>query len=79
MVQQELTISYDPKADVLYCSFGLPQEAISEETDDGVIVRKHPDTGEIVGSTVVDFSRRFQERPGEAIKLISGAGELQRV
>jgi len=65
----ELKISYDPKGDVLYCSFGDPREAISTETDDGVIIRLDPNTEDVVGVTVLDFSKRFQERPGDVLSF----------
>ncbi len=64
-----MDIQYDPSADVLYCSFGKPQEAIGEEIDDGIIVRRNVETNAIVGITVIDFSRRFSERPGEVVSI----------
>jgi uncharacterized protein YuzE len=64
-----MDIQYDPSADVLYCSFGKPQEAIGEEVDDGIIVRRNVETNAIVGITVIDFSRRFSERPGEVVSI----------
>lgn len=54
----EMNLSFDPKADVLYCSFGEPREALSVEMDDGVVLRLNPDTDEVVGFTVVDFLKR---------------------
>jgi uncharacterized protein YuzE len=64
-----MDIHYDPSADVLYCSFGKPQEAIGEEVDDGIIVRRNVETNAIVGITVIDFSRRFSQRPGEVVSI----------
>jgi uncharacterized protein YuzE len=64
-----MDIQYDPSADVLYCSFGKPQEAIGEEVDEGIIVRRNVETNAIVGITVIDFSRRFSERPGEVVSI----------
>ena len=49
---------YDRDADVLYCSFGEPQEAISVETDAGIVIRHNPETNEVVGYTVVNFFKR---------------------
>ena len=54
-----LDIHYDPSADVLYCSFGPPQEAVGEETSDGVVVRRNPETNTLVGITVIGFLKRF--------------------
>jgi len=58
-----IDFQYDPAADVLYCSFGPPQEAIGVEVNDGVIVRRHPETNAVVGLTIIDFSRRFTQHP----------------
>jgi uncharacterized protein YuzE len=59
-------IHYDPAADVLYCSFGPPQEAIGEEVGEGIVVRRNPTTNATVGFTVVDFSKRFAAHPAKA-------------
>lgn len=71
MVQtaSELKIQYDRVADVLYCSFGPPREALSMEREGGVVVRVSPDTEEVVGITIVDFFKRFAERPNEAVSV----------
>jgi uncharacterized protein YuzE len=60
MAQQEIEIRfrYDAKNDVFYGSLGEPREAISEEIGDGVFVRRHPETDEIVGLTILDFAKR---------------------
>jgi len=53
------TIFYDREADVLYFTVGKPQEAISREIGNDVLVRVHPKTGEVVGLTVLNFASRF--------------------
>jgi len=65
MAKQEIEfkMKYDATADVLYCSFGEPRVAVSEEQDEGVVVRKDPENDQIVGMTVIDFVKRFSERP----------------
>ena len=62
-------MKYDRSADVLYCSFGTPVEAISVETSNGVIVRKNPDNEEVVGITIVNFFKRFAEHPNQAVDV----------
>lgn len=71
MVQPSTKIQmmYDRSADVLYCSFGEPVEAIGVETSNGVIVRKNPENEEVVGITIVNFFKRFAERPNEAVDV----------
>ena len=61
-----LSISYDPKADVLYVSFGRPCPAVSQETENGMLVREDLETGELVGMTVLDFMKRW---PGPNLGL----------
>jgi len=63
-------MKYDRDADVLYCSFGEPREAISVETQSGIIVRKNPDNEkDIVGITIVNFFKRFAENPGVPVDV----------
>ncbi|GAC1516492.1 MAG: hypothetical protein NVS1B11_37330 [Terriglobales bacterium] len=62
-------MNYDREADVLYCSFGEPQEAISIETEKGIIVRQNPATNEIVGYTVVNFFKRFADSPNKSVSI----------
>jgi uncharacterized protein YuzE len=79
MAQKDLGLSYDPQADVLYCSYGPPREAVSEETSRGIIIRRDPETREVVGFTVLDFSRRFEEKPGEVLTPVREIEELQHI
>lgn len=55
-------IFYDKAGDVLYLSFGQPRIAISEELDDDILLRLDPETGEIVGLTVLNLSIRYGNR-----------------
>jgi len=61
------TIFYDREADVMYLTMGEPQEAISREIGNDVLLRVHPKTGEVVGLTMLNFASRFsnlaQEQP----------------
>lgn len=65
--RRQLRLSYDKAADVLYVSFGAPQEAVSEETGDGMLLRRHPATGEVVGVTILDFEKRFEGQEAAAL------------
>jgi hypothetical protein len=65
-----LDIDYDPVTDVMYCSFGSPVEAVSVETSDGVFLRVDPETNIPVGVTIVDFSKRFTEHPGQKVSVV---------
>lgn len=51
-------ISYDADADVLYLSVGEPRRAISREIGDDVLLRVDPESGAVVGLTVLNLSTR---------------------
>ncbi len=71
MVQaaNELNFKYDRAVDVLYYSFGEPRPALSVEHQNGVVVRLDPDTEEVVGITIIDFFKRFAEKPNELVSV----------
>lgn len=58
-------IFYDREADVLYLTMGEPQEAISREVGNDVLLRVHPKTGKVVGLTVLNFVSRFSNIASE--------------
>jgi uncharacterized protein YuzE len=56
---------YDRKADVLYLSLGKPQRAKTIELGEDFVLRLHPKSGQVVGITIINFSKHFpQLRPG---------------
>jgi len=55
---RNIAVDYDPEGDVLYISFGKPQEADdSDVTEEGVIIRLKE--GKIVGLTILNASKRM--------------------
>ena len=66
-----VTSAYDEQADILYLWLGKkPQEAISVTSNEGHLVRLHPETYKIVGVTVFDFCRKWQaDDPGGSIEF----------
>ena len=54
-------IFYDREADVLYLTIGEPQEAVSKEMGNDVLLRVDPNTEKIVGMTVLNFTSRFSD------------------
>jgi len=55
---RNMEVDYDSVGDVLYISFGKPQEADdSDITDEGVIIRLKE--GKIVGLTILNASKRM--------------------
>ena len=60
---KKLRMAYDKEGDVLDVSLGDPCQAISEEVEDDFFVRRHPDTGEIVGFSVLKSSNNTLVNP----------------
>ncbi|MGB9612692.1 MAG: DUF2283 domain-containing protein [Candidatus Margulisiibacteriota bacterium] len=56
---KELSFSYDKSGDVLYMTIGKPREAISIEEPEDILVRIDPKTKEVVGLTILNFSKHF--------------------
>jgi hypothetical protein len=60
-----IQINYDDNADVLYLSFGKPQECISIEVEDGILLRyagysKPPKPVlKLNGITIIDVSKKI--------------------
>jgi hypothetical protein len=65
---QKLTLRYDPVGDILFIDKVRPYpEQDSEELEDEVIVRMHPDTGEIENLEILFYTARL--RRGEELEL----------
>jgi len=65
MNKKKIFISYDNEADVVYLSFGKPIKAEADEISNGVFARYKPETKELVGLTIVSFSKKFDKHPKE--------------
>lgn len=62
---KKVSISYDKEADVVYLSFNKPSAAEGEEIEEGVFARYDPKTKELVGLTILNFSKKFALKPTE--------------
>jgi len=58
--KSKLHIHYNREADVLYISFGEPKPAEGIDIGDGTILRIEPKTEEVVGLTILNFSKRVE-------------------
>jgi len=56
---ENIKFHYDREADVMYFSLGMPKKAKTLEITDDFILRLNPETQEVVGLTIVDFSKYF--------------------
>ena len=62
-MMKKLNYYYDKQADVLYFSKGKPsRKALSQETSDDVILRFNPGLKEIVGFTILNFTKRLKQK-----------------
>jgi len=58
-MEKMMQIFYDKQGDVLYITVGNPRPANTEEVGDDILLRHDPDSGEVIGLTVLNFSSRF--------------------
>lgn len=56
-----LRMAYDKEGDVLDVALGEPVTAVSEEVEDDFFVRRDPDSGEVIGFSVLNFEKWFRE------------------
>ena len=60
MNRKELMFGYDREVDVLYISLGKPEKGMQYiELNSNLILRLDPKSKEIVGITIIDFSKQF--------------------
>jgi len=69
MEKRSIKLSYDKVADVLYISFGEPQKGIAEETESGILIRRHPKSRQVIGITIIDFEKRFSTTKEQTLPI----------
>ena len=67
-MEKKMKFFFDKEGDVLDISLGEPEEAISREVEDDIIVRINA-KNEIVGFTMINFEKRFEKSNKEDIPL----------
>ena len=60
--KNKLKIVYDREADVLYVTKGTPEYTDYVKYTEDVILRFHPETKQLVGFTLIDFSEHFAQQ-----------------
>jgi uncharacterized protein YuzE len=53
---RSVRITYDPEGDILYVTFGHPTEATGYQLSDQMLLRVNPQTQEVAGLTIRNFS-----------------------
>ena len=73
MNRKELMFGYDKEVDVLYISLGKPQKGMQYiELSTKLILRVEPKYKEIVGITIINFSKQFSwERYFSKVPIIA--------
>lgn len=66
-MQKTVQFHFDREADVLYLSVGKPQKAKTVEAGEDFVLRLHPKSGQVIGITIINFSKHFpQLKPGRS-------------
>ena len=63
--QNRIKIFYDREVDVLYVTRGNPEYTDYVEYAEDILLRFHPDTKQLVGFTLIDFSRHFANKESD--------------
>jgi len=71
---KEIRMVYDETGDILDIAIGEPGEAISKEIEDDFFLRVKPDTGEVVGFSILNFRKWFKN--AKDIKILPVKAEL---
>ena len=60
-------ITYDPEGDILFITFGAPTPSTGYQVAEQVLLRVHPDSGQVTGLTILNYS--VHARSGSPIRL----------
>jgi uncharacterized protein YuzE len=74
-LKNQLTFQYDHTTDTLSISSGQPINTDTIGLDENVIVHVEPQTGTVVGLTILDFMKRFVNRETPASVPIAATFE----
>ena len=58
-MEKELKFFFDKQGDSLDIAIGEPEKAISKEIGNDIVMRVEPETGEVVGFTILNFEKRY--------------------
>ena len=67
-MEKKMKFFFDKEGDILDISLGEPEEAMSREIEDDIVVRINA-KNEIVGFTMINFEKRFEKSNKEDIPL----------
>lgn len=63
---KKMRFYFDQEADVLYLSKGKPlKQDSSKEIGEDMVMRFNPNTGEVTGLTILNFTKRTSKKPAD--------------
>lgn len=62
ILNSKIKYDYDYEEDILYLSIGDPRPSITEEIEEGILIRKDIRTGELTGATILDYKDRLNKK-----------------
>ncbi len=76
-MEKRLKMFFDKEGDVLDISIGDPREAISKEVGDDLLIRVAPKTSEVLGITILNFEKRFEQTKTEIFSITAVLAQLE--
>ena len=79
-MEKELKFFFDKQGDSLDIAIGEPKKAISREIGNDIVMRVEPETGEVVGFTILNFEKRFEHlNKSETLPITATFTEIGKV
>jgi len=76
-MEKRLKMFFDKEGDVLDITIGDPREAISKEVGDDILIRVDPKTSEVLGITILNFEKRFEQTKTEIFPTTAALAQLE--
>lgn len=61
-LDMKINYDYDEDDDILYISIGKPTPAITEEKEEGILLRRSIENNKIIGVTILDYKDRLKKK-----------------
>ncbi|MEA2075386.1 MAG: DUF2283 domain-containing protein [Euryarchaeota archaeon] len=74
-MEKRLRMFFNKEGDVLDISIGDPKEAISKEVGDDILIRVDSKSKEVLGITILNFEKRFEQRKTEIFPITAALAE----
>jgi hypothetical protein len=76
LVQQGISVEYDPAPDLLFLTVGAPQPAITESIDNWIGLRLEPATWKLLGIDLLSPKAAHPTEIGVLVRLLAAATTL---